>query len=95
MPSGSAAAARLSAGARSDPQRAAGRPRGAVVSINTGVLVYGILAVFMTDLQEPFEGGLGGMWRTMFLLSLIFAAIVYNEKIMAVFNSLKDKFPSK
>jgi len=69
--------------------------RVAVISINTGVLVYGILAVFMTDLQEPFEGGLGGMWRTMFLLSLIFAAIVYNEKIMAVFNSLKDKFSSK
>jgi hypothetical protein len=66
--------------------------RVAVISINTGVLVYGILAVFMTDLQEPFEGGLGGMWWTMFLLSLIFAAIVYNKKTMAVFNSLKNKF---
>ena len=66
--------------------------RVAVISINTGVLVYGILAVFMTDIQEPVEGGLGGMWWTMLLLSLIFAAIVYNEKTMAIFNSLKNKF---
>jgi len=67
----------------------------AVISINLGSLLYGIIAGFMTDVEEPIEGGLGGMWWTMFLLSLIFAAIVYNEKIMAVFNSLKDKFPSK
>ena len=66
--------------------------RVAVISINTGVLVYGILAVFMADIQEPVEGGLGGMWWTMLLLSLIFAAIVYNEKTMAIFNSLKNKF---
>jgi hypothetical protein len=64
----------------------------AVISINIGVLLYGIIAGFMTDTEEPLEGGLGGMWWTMFLLSLIFAAIVYNEKTMAVFNSLKNKF---
>jgi hypothetical protein len=67
----------------------------AVISINIGVLLYGIIAGFMTDTEEPLEGRLGGMWWTMFLLSLIFAAIVYNEKTMAMFNSLKDKFPSK
>ncbi len=67
----------------------------AVISINIGVLLYGIIAGFMTDTEEPLEGGLGGMWWTMFLLSLIFAAIVYNEKTMAMFYSIKSKFPSK
>jgi hypothetical protein len=49
----------------------------------------------MTDIQEPFNGRLGGMWWAMFLLSLTFAAIVYNEKTMAMFYSIKSKFPSK
>jgi len=67
----------------------------AVISINLGSLLYGIIAGFMTDIQEPYDGGLGSMWWIMFLLSLIFAAIVYNEKTMAMFYSIKSKFPSK
>ena len=64
----------------------------AVISINLGSLLYGIIAGFMTDTVEPLEGSLGGMWWTMFLLSLTFAVIVYNEKAMAMVNSLKNKF---
>ncbi|MDC0055891.1 SAP domain-containing protein [Deltaproteobacteria bacterium] len=67
----------------------------AVISINLGSLLYGVIAGFMTDMEEPLEGGLGGMWWIMFLLSLTFAAIVYNEKTMQIFYSLKSKFPSK
>ena len=67
----------------------------AVISITLGSLLYGIIAGFMTDMEEPLEGGLGGMWWTMFLLSLTFAVIVYNEKTMQIFYSLKSKLPSK
>ena len=63
----------------------------AVISINLGSLLYGIIAGFMTDVEEPSKGGLGGMWWTMFLLSLTFAAIVYNEKTKALVSLLKNR----
>ena len=61
----------------------------AVISINLGSLLYGIIAGFMTDMEEPLEGGLGGMWWTMFLLSLTFAVIVYNEKVRLLVSKIK------
>ena len=64
----------------------------AVISINLGTLSYGIIAGFLTDIEEPWDGGLGGMWWTMFLLSLIFAAVVYNERIKALISSLDFSF---
>lgn len=64
----------------------------AVVSINLGTLLYGMIVGFQSHFGEPYEESLGSMWWMMFLFSLIFAAIVYNEKTMAMINSLKNKF---
>ena len=64
----------------------------AVVSINLGTLLYGMIVGFQSHFGEPYEEGLGSMWWMMFLFSLVFAAIVYNEKTMAMINSLKNKF---
>lgn len=64
----------------------------AVVSINLGTLLYGMIVGFQSHFGEPYEESLGSMWWMMFLFSLIFAAIVYNEKTMAMIDSLKNKF---
>jgi len=63
----------------------------AVASINLGTLLYGMIVGFQSHFGEPYEEGLGGMWWTMFLFSLLFAAIVYNERIQALISSVKNR----
>ena len=63
----------------------------AVASINIGTLLYGMIVGFQSHFGEPYEEGLGGMWWMMFLFSLLFAAIVYNERIQALISSVKNR----
>lgn len=63
----------------------------AVASINLGTLLYGSIVSFQSHFGEPYEEGLGGMWWMMFLFSLLFAAIVYNERIQALISSVKNR----
>ena len=63
----------------------------AVASINLGTLLYGMIVGFQSHFGEPYEEGLGGMWWMMFLFSLLFAAIVYNERIQALISSVKNR----
>ncbi|MDP7312896.1 MAG: SAP domain-containing protein [Candidatus Thalassarchaeaceae archaeon] len=59
----------------------------AVASINLGTLLYWMIVGFQSHFED-WEEGLGSMWWMMFLFSLTFAAIVYNERV----KSLISKF---
>jgi len=61
----------------------------AVASINLGTLLYWIIVGFQSHFKD-WEEGLGSMWWMMFLFSLTFAAVVYNEKVKALISRFRN-----
>jgi len=61
----------------------------AVASINLGTLLYWMIVGFQSHFEDS-EEGLGSMWWMMFLFSLTFAAIVYNEKVKSLVSRFRN-----
>ena len=62
----------------------------AVASINLGTLLYWMIVGFQSHFGGPYDEGLGSMWWMMFLFSLTFAAVVYNEKVKALVSRFRN-----
>ena len=61
----------------------------AVASINLGTLLYWMIVGFQSHFEDS-EEGLGSMWWMMFLFSLTFAAIVYNERVKSLVSRFRN-----